>query len=450
MPQDKEKTKSRLPGQNPETVSNHAQEPEALAAAAAVPAPKGQKSCTFVENISLERYDAFVHSQPDCNLLQSAPWPRVKSEWKALRVGLEVADGQLVAGAQILCRPLAFGYSFGYLAHGPLLDYREPGLLESFLKEPRGLARRQHCLLLRVHPPCRIHEGHIEDFRSGQEKTVIPEKELIARFATAGFTLQPRSRRMADTIQPRFEAVILKDSRQEPPRAKIKYNLKLCERHKVSLRCGGREDLDEFSRLIRMTEARQGVRLRDKAYFERLFDAFGENASLYFADIDLAAAQAHAAQREKDLLDELADAQAGRSGKKEKQVQEKLLSVRKDLSFYAELMKEPSDTHTAAAILVLRYGKTAEMPYAGSDEHYARLPAVWALYVQGIRDAFAVGCERYNLGGLEGSLDDGLTSFKAHFDPLIEETCGEFDYSGHPLLCGLFKRALALYKKLRR
>lgn len=30
------------------------------------------------------------------------------------------------------------------------------------------------------------------------------------------------------------------------------------------------------------------------------------------------------------------------------------------------------------------------------------------------------------MGGVEGTLDDGLTRFKSHFSPVIEEFIGEF------------------------
>lgn len=41
--------------------------------------------------------------------------------------------------------------------------------------------------------------------------------------------------------------------------------------------------------------------------------------------------------------------------------------------------------------------------------------------------AFERGCSWSNMGGVEGSLDDGLTKFKDNFNPTINEFIGEFD-----------------------
>jgi serine/alanine adding enzyme len=38
------------------------------------------------------------------------------------------------------------------------------------------------------------------------------------------------------------------------------------------------------------------------------------------------------------------------------------------------------------------------------------------------------------MGGVEGSLDDGLTKFKDNFDPTINEFIGEFDLMVSPIL----------------
>ena len=37
------------------------------------------------------------------------------------------------------------------------------------------------------------------------------------------------------------------------------------------------------------------------------------------------------------------------------------------------------------------------------------------------------------MGGVEGSLDDGLTKFKDNFNPTINEMIGEFDIPVYPL-----------------
>jgi serine/alanine adding enzyme len=55
-------------------------------------------------------------------------------------------------------------------------------------------------------------------------------------------------------------------------------------------------------------------------------------------------------------------------------------------------------------------------------------------YVENFKWAYERGCRFANMGGVEGSLDDGLTKFKDNFDPTINEFIGEFDLMVNPLL----------------
>ena len=48
--------------------------------------------------------------------------------------------------------------------------------------------------------------------------------------------------------------------------------------------------------------------------------------------------------------------------------------------------------------------------------------------------AFSHGCSFANMGGVEGDLADGLTKFKANFNPYINEFIGEFDLPVNRLL----------------
>lgn len=55
-------------------------------------------------------------------------------------------------------------------------------------------------------------------------------------------------------------------------------------------------------------------------------------------------------------------------------------------------------------------------------------------YVENFNWAFDRGCLWSNMGGVEGSLDDGLTKFKDNFNPTINEMIGEFDIPVYPFM----------------
>lgn len=82
----------------------------------------------------------------------------------------------------------------------------------------------------------------------------------------------------------------------------------------------------------------------------------------------------------------------------------------------------------------IQYGNTCEMLYAGMDERFKKFMPQYKEYVENFNWAFDRGCLWSNMGGVEGSLDDGLTKFKDNFNPTINEMIGEFDIPVYPFM----------------
>ena len=74
-----------------------------------------------------------------------------------------------------------------------------------------------------------------------------------------------------------------------------------------------------------------------------------------------------------------------------------------------------------------------EMLYAGMNDDFKKFYPQYLLYPKVFQDAYQDGIVWANMGGVEGSLDDGLTKFKANFSPTIEEFIGEFNLPVSPL-----------------
>ena len=66
-------------------------------------------------------------------------------------------------------------------------------------------------------------------------------------------------------------------------------------------------------------------------------------------------------------------------------------------------------------------------------------------YTRTIFPSYA-GCLWSNMGGVEGSLDDGLTKFKDNFNPTINEMIGEFDIPVYPFMYRLTQKAYEILK----
>lgn len=74
------------------------------------------------------------------------------------------------------------------------------------------------------------------------------------------------------------------------------------------------------------------------------------------------------------------------------------------------------------------------------------LRSLYKEYVENFKWAFERGCSWSNMGGVEGTLDDGLTKFKDNFNPTINEFIGEFDIPVYPFMYRLTQKAYKILK----
>ena len=61
--------------------------------------------------------------------------------------------------------------------------------------------------------------------------------------------------------------------------------------------------------------------------------------------------------------------------------------------------------------------------------------------------AFEHGYEYVTMGGVEGTLKDGLSVYKSNFNPMVNEFIGEFDLPVNKMLFKLSEKAYEMKKK---
>ena len=102
----------------------------------------------------------------------------------------------------------------------------------------------------------------------------------------------------------------------------------------------------------------------------------------------------------------------------------------------------------ASALLLVSDGSTCELLYSGLNEDFRKYHPAYTLRYKAMEWAKANGCTSFNFGGVEGSLDDGLFTFKSSFDPEIDVFIGEFILS-----CKwsniIFEKGLPFIRKIR-
>lgn len=394
--------------------------------------------------ITAEEHDEFVKNSPQTNLLQSSDWAKIKDNWGNERLGI-YQDQKLVAVASILIQPLPLGFTMLYIPRGPIMDYQNSQLVSFMLQSIKTYAKSKRAVFAKFDPSLFLRKGLIGQEAKDQEATL----EIIQSLKECGVEWVGRTEDMGETIQPRFQANIYKEYFTEDQLSKsTKQAIRTARNKGVEVIFGGTELLDEFAALMKKTEARKGIHLRGKDYYEKLLTTYVGQSYITLSRINLA-------QRLASLKEQLEKNQAEASrfnektkpGKIDNNRQEKE-RLEEEIQFLNQELKDGQEIVSLSGTLTLEFGGTSENVYAGMDENFRRYQPAILTWYETAQHAFDRGADWQNMGGVENQLDGGLYHFKSKFNPMIEEFVGEFNLPTS-ILYPLVNKAYQLRKKLR-
>ena len=389
-------------------------------------------------------YDQFVKEHELVNVLQSSAWEEVKSDWQHEKFGAYRGD-KLLATASILIKTLPLGYRMFYIPRGPVLDYKDAELLNFVLQSIKSYARSKRAIFVIFDPSICLSQSSIK-----HEKIEYPENmAIIENLQRMGVRWSGKTDGMGDTIQPRIQAKVYKENFTEDKLCKsTKQAIRSARNKGVEIQIGRDELLESFSFLMKKTEKRKDIHLRNEAYYKKLLDNFKDKAYITLATLDIAKRLRELEEQlAKNLALEEAFTESTRTSKVEAQKEEKERLV-EERDFLQRYLNEEKSNIPLAATLSLEFGNTSVNLYAGMDDAFKRYNAPILTWYETARYAFERGMVWQNLGGVENSLNGGLYHFKEKFNPTIEEYLGEFTMPTHPLY-SLLRIALDFRKALR-
>ncbi|MFC3932783.1 aminoacyltransferase [Streptococcus dentapri] len=377
---------------------------------------------TYKVGISAKEHDDFAKASNQTNLLQSSAWAQVKDNWSNERLGFYKDDVQ-IASASILIKRLPLGMTMLYIPRGPVMDYQDQEVVDFVIKSLKKYGKSKHALFIKFDPALLL-----KAYKTGQEVEENPETlAALDNLKKAGTEWTGRTMEIAESIQPRFQANVYTQEDMTATFPKhTKRLMKDANNRGVVTTRGSIDDVQAFADVVALTENRKGVALRNHDYFKKMMSIYGDDAYLHLAKVNLpkrlAEYQEQLAQIEKDLA-ETADHQKKRLTK----LTQQQTSVQKYIKEFEEFVDKYDDELIIAGILSVRFGNVMEMLYAGMNDEFKKFYPQYSLYPKVFEDAYADGIIWANMGGVEGSLDDGLTKFKSNFNPTIEEFIGEFN-----------------------
>ncbi|MFC5630732.1 MULTISPECIES: aminoacyltransferase [Streptococcus] len=401
---------------------------------------------TYQIGISTQEHDDFVKSNHQVNLLQSSNWAKIKDNWSNERIGF-YQDGKLVASASILIKPLPLGFTMLYIPRGPIMDYTDKELVSFVLKSLKSFGKKRRALFIKFDP--NIHLQAFQDIENRNDNS--DSLAIIQHLQNLGVEWVGRTQDIGETIQPRFQAnVYAKDFSLDSLPKRTKQEIRTARNKGLEVVFGGSELLPTFAELMKMTENRKKIHLRNLPYYQKLVNTYPDDSFVtlvqidVFKKIDLLKKQLKKAQAEFEKFSEKT------SPGKLKENQESQKRLEKELDFFQTFYDKGQETIPLAATLSINFSNTSENLYAGMDDTFKQFNAPVLTWYETMNHAFELGMASQNMGGIENQLEGGLYHFKSKFNPTIEEFIGEFNLPVNALLYRLSNLAYKLRKQLRR
>jgi peptidoglycan pentaglycine glycine transferase (the first glycine) len=209
-----------------------------------------------------ERWNAFVSQWSDFALMQSYEWGTFKEAvgWKVVRLAVE-QDGRLVAGAQMLVKPLPLGLaSIAYVPRGPLLDWEDERVALALLSALHASARQHRAISLKIEPAVRYSPEMVQRLQS-------------YGFRRSDFDNQPQCSMLVD-LTPDPDTLLANMNKT------TRYNIRYGARKGVVVREATVADLDTFYHLLKFTAKRAGFPVRSREYYRQEWNSLAPRGYL--------------------------------------------------------------------------------------------------------------------------------------------------------------------------
>lgn len=168
-----------------------------------------------------------------------------------------------------------------YLPRGPIMDYKDKELVQYYFDQLKKLAKQDHCIFIKMDPAIHVNDYDSKSYNTHRYEETEIYLDIFKRCKAIhkGYTMH-----ISDTVQPRFQSNVYSYENIEKVLPKhTKRLIKDANRRNVQIIHGHLELLDDFSRLVELTESRKCVALRDKEYFKTLLENYKDGGVIFLA-----------------------------------------------------------------------------------------------------------------------------------------------------------------------
>ena len=389
---------------------------------------------TFHENTDEKLLDAFVVNSDQNSIFQCSNWAKVKNNWNHYLTSMTDENENIVASALILTRDFPLGKKLFYIPRGPILDYHNTELVGLYFSKIKELAKKDNAIAVIFDP--KIYSRRYP-YHNRMDDIPLENEDIIQTLKNLGAEHKGYTKMINETYQPRFNAEMdVEEDYMEKMDRKTVRSIERAYRRGAEI-YEGREYLDDFCEAMHYTEVRKNVALRNKEYFQNMIDVYQDKCILAVAKLNFPKQMEICKNRLEENKNALT--QEGLTKKQKKEIEKAIGEDEDELKKLQEDYEaEGKDEIVLTGILGLFNDKMMELAYMGNNPRSIRLRASYAIYNHCLDYCAKHGIRECSFGGIEGTLDDGLTIFKSNFIMNVEEYIGEFTFVLQPTLFHLF------------
>lgn len=395
----------------------------------------------FHTDTNPEILDRFVMNSEQNSLFQCSNWAAIKNNWDHLYTSV-TEDGKVIATALVLIRSLPLGLTLFYVPRGPVMDYSNPELVSFYISELKKLGKEKHAIEISFDP---LILSRKYPYKERKEEHPYEHEDVIQYIQSLGIKWRGYNINMMDAIQPRFNAEmdVTPDYRDH-----LEHKTMKCIRaaeHKGIEVYEGPEYLSDFSMAMHYTEVRKQVALRGEDYFRNMMQVYGNHSICMITKLNFPKQIENLQNSIAEMEDKLN--QPDLKKKEKNLLNQQLTNDKKELEkLKADYEREGKDEVVTCGILAAYNDSLMELFYMGNHPDYLRMYSSYLLYAKCLDRCVDLGITHCSFGGIEGTLDDGLTLFKSNWIMNVEEYIGEFNLVLNPFMYTMFDK---VYPKVR-
>lgn len=418
----------------------------------------------FIDKLEKKEYEEFVKKHEKSHFLQSYAWGQFSKEAKGLipyYVGLKDENNKLVATALLLKKKLPLGYSYFYSPRGFVVDFNNFELLNSFTSEIIKFTKKHKSIFLKIDPDIIWSQKDCNDL---EVKTDNNAKEIFDNLKKIGFKHLGFTQEF-ETMQPRYTFRIdMTKSIEEIENnfsKTTKQRIKKAESIHTDVKIGNSIDIEEFNKLMTITENRKNFVSHDLDYYKKLYEIYNKDNKflIFLGSVDLKQIINQYSNEIKSYEEELKKLPNENLSKsqntKKRDLNDKIMKHKKLLDEYTKYQKEYGNKITLNAHAIIIYNDKAWVLYAGNHNILTSTYSNYKTYYEHIKYCHDNGIKMYDQFGSVAPTCKyksrlGLYEFKKKFGGNFVEFIGEFDLITNKIMYLVFTKLVPLYRNIIR